>query len=699
MSWNTDEIYTTQNHTSTDDKSDNDAKIRMQFTHFLKSFLVQNQAIYYDQINNCKDDISPCIEVNLDHIQAYSSEFGASFLSQPDRYINLLEQATLNVANDITGNDKLSSIQVVLSTSATPTPMRDVKANYVGKLVVIPGLVISTSTVSAKATKMIARCKGCQNTITISPNADGTLIIPRKCQTPNSSSGGPPSQLRKCPLDPYVIEPEQSTFTDFQYIKIQEAPEDVPAGEMPHHVSASVERALVNTTIPGKRNLFVVIPRMIAGKSNTQRSVFKIVGVMNTDKEEQISDAPPIEEFNTRAKIVKAIAPEIYGMEDVKEAIACQLFSGNAQQLPDMRIRGDINVLLLGDPSVAKSQLLKFAHKVSPIGIYTSGKGSSAAGLTASVVRHAGSGEFYLEGGAMVLADGGLVCIDEFDKMRLEDRVAIHEAMEQQTISIAKAGLTAVLNTRTAVLAAANPLAGRFDTLKSARDNIDFQTTILSRFDMIFVLRDIINENRDRQIAEHVVRLHSTAYEEVTPQNNPILMLKRYIQYARKRCNPVLTEAAATLLQNEYVKMRSSVNKSKHETIPITVRQLEALSRISTALAKMELSSECKEEHVREAIRLFQLSTFDAAKTGVIAPEGILTEEQKREVEKLENYINRRCPVGSRIPEKAIISELQKQSFSDYCIIRVLQSMLFEGQFEYQNQRQVLKRVLNKDGE
>jgi DNA replication licensing factor MCM5 len=177
-----------------------------------------------------------------------------------------------------------------------------------------------------------------------------------------------------------------------------------------------------------------------------------------------------------------------------------------------MRIRGDINVLLFNDPSVAKSQLLKFGHRMAPIGVYTSGKGSSTAGLTTSVIRHANPGEFVLEGGAMVLADRGVVCIDQFDKMRQNDCVAIYEAMEQQTISIAKAGITAVLNMRTTVLAAANPALGRFDTLKSASTNIDFQTTILSRFDLIFVLCDIRNEDMDRKIAHHVVSLHSATW-------------------------------------------------------------------------------------------------------------------------------------------------------------------------------------------
>merc|ERR1719270_3380212 len=209
--------------------------------------------------------------------------------------------------------------------------------------------------------------------------------------------------------------------------------------------------------------------------------------------------------------ISKSIAPSIYGSEDIKKSIACLLFGGSRKRLPDgLTRRGDINVLLLGDPGTAKSQLLKFVERVSPVSVYTSGKGSSAAGLTASVMRDSSTKGFVVEGGAMVLADGGVVCIDEFDKMREDDRVAIHEAMEQQTISIAKAGITTTLNSRCSVLAAANSVFGRWDDTK-AEENIDFMPTILSRFDTIFIVKDEHNEERDMTLAKHVMGIHINA--------------------------------------------------------------------------------------------------------------------------------------------------------------------------------------------
>ena len=260
-----------------------------------------------------------------------------------------------------------------------------------------------------------------------------------------------------------------------------------------------------------------------------------------------------------------------------------------------MKLRGDINVLLLGDPSTAKSQFLKFVEKVAPVGVYTSGKGSSAAGLTASVVKNR-DGEFTLEGGAMVLADGGVVCIDEFDKMREQDRVAIHEAMEQQTISVAKAGITTILNSRASVLAAANPVDGRYDDYKSAAENIDFMPTILSRFDLIFIVRDIRDEAKDKMIAKHVMGVHinaTQAADVVAEGEIDVTAMKKFISYCRLKCAPRLSEDAGNALRNHYVtirnahRIRTEQQGGSAATVPITVRQLEAVIRIAESLAKV----------------------------------------------------------------------------------------------------------------
>lgn len=255
------------------------------------------------------------------------------------------------------------------------------------------------------------------------------------------------------------------------------------------------------------------------------------------------------------------------------------LFGGTRKHLPDnTSLRGDINVLLIGDPSTAKSQFLKFVEQTAAIAVYTSGKGSSAAGLTASITKDPSTGEFQIEGGALVLADGGIVCIDEFDKMKPADRVAIHEAMEQQTISIAKAGITTRLNSRTSVLAAANPIKGRYDDMKQVSEQIEFQTTILSRFDCIFVVRDINTTENNSMMADHILNIHQGKIpKEAESQYINLDLLKKYIAYARTKIKPKLSQAAGDRIITIYLEDRKKADEERKKSqnrIPITVRQL-----------------------------------------------------------------------------------------------------------------------------
>jgi DNA replication licensing factor MCM5 len=410
----------------------------------------------------------------------------------------------------------LTHIQIVLKGNLAPTPLRSIKSEHMNRLLKCPGIVISTAPPRSRATQLLVRCSRCLNTQTIAANGGpfGSVTLPRRC------AGEDPNQ---CGAQPYAVVPDESHFVDRQTLKLQESPETVPTGELPRSVLMAVERSLVDRAPPGTRVQVLCIPTLFtaAGSQNDSvRSVYlRVVGLARDNAPGDSATFTPREEeaFRLLSKrpdvyqiLSRSVAPSISGSYtvDIKRAIVCMLFGGSRKRLPDgVRLRGDINVLLLGDPSTAKSQFLKFTSRVAPVGIYTSGKGSSAAGLTASVVKDA-RGEFYLEGGAMVLADGGIVAIDEFDKMRPADRVAIHEAMEQQTISIAKAGITTVLNSRSSVLAAANPVFGRYDDLKSASENIDLMTTILSRFDLIFLVRDVREEERDRMICKHVMGVH-----------------------------------------------------------------------------------------------------------------------------------------------------------------------------------------------
>jgi len=350
---------------------------------------------------------------------------------------------------------------------------------------------------------------------------------------------------------------------------------------------------------------------------------------------------------------------------------------------------------------------LKFVEKTAPIAVYTSGKGSSAAGLTATIVIDSQSREAYLEGGAMVLADGGVVCIDEFDKMRPEDRVAIHEAMEQQTISIAKAGITTVLNSRCAVLAAANPPSGHYDDMKSAAENIDLQTTILSRFDLIFIVKDDRNYKKDTELAQHVLRVHTNAAKTATPaeenldaQSEGEFDLKRYIQFCRCRVSPRLTATAAEALGREYVKIRqeqrqrneSSTSGEAPNPIPITVRQLEAIIRISESLARCSLTADVTEEHVWEAIRLFNISTMDAARAGIT--EGQMTEDQRQELLHVETQIKRLLRVGGTIKERYLLEQISQQGINELSIRKALHGMAQRAEIEFQNERKNVRRLI-----
>ena len=460
----------------------------------------------------------------------------------PEALIPILESATKKVYQNNYHETIRESVtepvpnwQVQIYSDENPKCLRDMNSKMVGKLVVVPGIITSASRTSIKATSITWKCSACDHTYAQDLKFGfGGAQARRQCANAQNPL---PDQRSRCPLDPYKIVSEKCKFLDQQSLKLQEAPEMIPTGEMPRTFVVTVDRELTDKLTPGNRVKLVGILGIIAqqtggagasGQSNkgVNKSYIRALGLQSelnkdggpsttgfamptitAEDEEQITTMARDPEIYD--KLTKSMASTIYGHPDIKKAICCLLFGGSPKKLPDgMKLRGDINVLLLGDPSVAKSQFLKFVERVAPIAVYTSGKGSSAAGLTAAVIKDNATGEFQLEGGAMVLADGGVVCIDEFDKMRPQDRVAIHEAMEQQTISIAKAGITTILNSRASVLAAANPLYGRYDDLKHASEQIDFQSSILSRFDAIFIVRDQRLAELDKKIASHVVNLH-----------------------------------------------------------------------------------------------------------------------------------------------------------------------------------------------
>ncbi|KAI3406308.2 MCM5 [Candida oxycetoniae] len=663
-----------------DDNSFNE--ITKAFRSFILEFRLDSQFIYRDQLRENLLIDNYFLKVDSEHLINFNEELNKKLTDDPVEMIPLFESAIADIAKRIAYLSKdeipanFQTCQLILYSQANKVSIRDLDSKHIAKIVRIKGVVISASMLSSRATQVQLICRQCKHTMQLKIRSGfGQIQLPN-CQSPHNIDSN--SAQEKCPPDSYVIDHDKSTFVDQQVLKLQESPDMVPVGEMPRHILLQTDRYLTNQAVPGTRITIVGIYSIFQSKQKTSNSgnggggasgiairnpYLKVLGIQTdidnganghgiTFSEEEEEEFLKLSRMpNLYEVFSNSIAPSIYGNRDIKKAITCLLMGGSKKILPDgMRLRGDINVLLLGDPGTAKSQLLKFVEKIAPISVYTSGKGSSAAGLTASVQRDPQTRDFYLEGGAMVLADGGVVCIDEFDKMREEDRVAIHEAMEQQTISIAKAGITTMLNSRTSVLAAANPVFGRYDEFKSPGENIDFQSTILSRFDMIFIVKDNSNESRDISIAQHVMNVHAGGKTQELQQEGeiPIETMKRYIQYVKLRCAPRLSPEASERLSSHFVSIRRRLQINENEmnersSIPITVRQLEAIIRITESLAKLRLSPIATEEHVEEAIRLFTASTMDAVDQGVGNSTNV---SLNAEIKKVEQELRRRLPIG-----------------------------------------------------
>ncbi|PVV04269.1 hypothetical protein BB560_001234 [Smittium megazygosporum] len=688
-----------------------------EFFDFIQNFRDGNLFIYREQLRANLAIGKPVLRIEILDLSRYDAILFQKLLNEAPEMTAMFEEAAYISAKNMIVNttekqQTVPRIQVEIISNSNTISLRELNSSYISKLVCVSGIVIGASTLSSKATYIYLQCRSCAH-VKIIPVSSGFsgIQIPRYCEKPVTQGS------EKCPIDSYEIIPDKCIFIDQQTLKLQELPDSVPVGELPRHLVMSADRNLVNQVFPGARvtvtGIFSVYQSKSASKTQGAIAIrnpyLRVIGmeIIKTGNSSASKNFSPEEEKemlaisripNIYQVFSDSIAPSIFGNSDIKKSIACLLFGGSKKVLPDgTRLRGDINVLLLGDPGTAKSQLLKFVEKAAPISIYTSGKGSSAAGLTASVIKDPSTRELYLEGGAMVLADGGVVCIDEFDKMRDEDRVAIHEAMEQQTISIAKAGITTVLNARSSVLAAANPVFGRYDDSKATADNIDFQTSILSRFDCIFIVKDEHDEARDRTIAEHVLQVHAGGANQTSVEGELTLdQMSRYITYCRSSCAPRLTAQASERLGSFFVNMRGQISRLERDTaersaIPITVRQLEAIIRLSESLAKMALSPVCNVEHVEEAIRLFRVSTMHAAQSTTV--DGITYSEFSKEIKKIENDIRRRLPIGSQLPVKVLKSDFIRQGYSQNAIEQTIFALVRQDTLQYKNHRHIIQRV------
>jgi replicative DNA helicase Mcm len=473
----------------------------------------------------------------------------------------------------------------------------------------VEGIIVRATPVQPQVLRAAFKCKRCE-TISFLDQAGPFLRAPIRCENPTCQGKGP-----------FEFQQDGSTFIDYQQIRIQERPEDLPPGQLPRTLNVKlVSRDLVDKARPGDNVAITGIVRAeapvfpTAGKLRVFRLHVDAIFIDIESKEPETALISPEEEKKIielsqdpwiHRKIIRSIAPSIYGYETIKEGITYLVFGGVPKRLADISIRGEMNVLLVGDPGTAKSQLLQYISAIAPRGLYTSGRGTTAAGLTAAVLRERGGG-MTLEAGALVLADKGVACIDEIDKMRPEDRVAIHEAMEQHTVSVAKGGIVTTLNARTAILAAANPSLGRYDPYKTVTENINLPVTILSRFDLIFVLKDVPEKELDDKMSTHILEIHRSG---TVPLETPIPsdLLRKYISYSRNK-RPVLSDGAIQRLKEFYLEMREVTEKIEGSPIAITARQLESLVRLAEARARIALRKEVSVEDAEAAIVIMNKS-------------------------------------------------------------------------------------------
>ncbi len=555
---------------------------------------------------------STSLVLDFEDLLVSDRELAESLLEKPEGYLEYANNAAFDQLRieDPEYADRIRTTGVVVRLRGIPykTLMRKLTSEHIGKLVMLEGIIIRATNVRPLVTNGVFICKRCESKIEVAQSGN-FLSFPFKCESPRCGRNGP-----------FEFVQEESEFVDSQELRIQEYPEELPPGQTPRSLDVRlVGKDIVEVARPGDRVDVVGIVRAEAtsyprtGKLRAFSLYIDANFIDTTGKEsDSLSISPEEEEqilkisrdLNLHEKIMRSIAPSIYSYEHIKEAIMYLIFGGVAKHLPDINIRGEINILLIGDPGTAKTQLLRYVKQIAPRGLYTSGRGTTAAGLTAAVLPTS-TGGMTLEAGALVLADKGIACIDEIDKMRPEDRVAIHEAMEQHTISVAKGGIVATLNARAAVLAAANPSLGRYDAYRTVAENISLPVTILSRFDLIFVLRDVPEKDLDARMTEHILKLHMKG---MTPDTSPISpeLLRKYISYARS-ITPIHTPEALDRLKDFYLAMRSA-SEGEGSPVAITARQLESLVRIAEARAKAALRTEVLAEDAEAAVAITRRS-------------------------------------------------------------------------------------------
>jgi len=614
-----------------------DSRLKENFSNFIRSQLDEsNQPKYRFQLNNIIQRNSNSLIIDYSDLSKYDSDLAAASTKDPNKYLEMFSKSSFELLKEVDPDyaKKVEKYFIVrLRNLPEKFPLRKLDVSTLSTLVAITGIVVRVSEVKPY---LIEAAWVCPNDhVTFVPQRERIVKKPAKC-------------IECDEMDNFKLDDFKGTYINYQVLRVQELPEELPPGQLPRQLDIRLYGDTVDIARPGDRVIVTGILKaeeefsLRGGRLRTFNALLEgnhveVLGKAPEDVMIEKADELKFRELARRPDwmktVVSSFSPSIYGHDLLKEAILLLIVGAPQITLPDgTTLRGDVNILLIGDPGTAKSELLKYSVRLAPRGLYTSGKGTTAAGLTAAVVREK-SGMLMLEAGAIVLADQGICAIDEFDKMTSTDRQALHEAMEQQTVSVAKGGIVVTLNARTSILSAANPLLGKYDPYKNLAENINLPSPLLTRFDLIFIIRDVPERVVDEQIASHIMAIRSSrSFVQKPPLD--IVFLRKYLLYC-KNISPTITPEAEKMMIDFYLEMRT---QTESQAIPVTPRQLESLIRLSMARARLLLRNEVTKDDVAEAITLTKNMLYTVAidrKTGKM-DMGTITGTPASERSKLE---------------------------------------------------------------